>query len=126
MKILIVCEGDGSMAIEGFLGAVSPRLAAGICRKLQVYEGLDDVHVTDSLKLLKPRIWGYKGTIYKLRVDNGRESARVMFTKNGAGDIVILHAFLKKTRKTPAKEARTAMDNLERLRSGADVVPFSL
>jgi phage-related protein len=49
------------------------------------------------------------GTIYKLRIDNGNESARVLFAKTKEGDVIIIHAFLKSTRKTPVKDARQAI-----------------
>ena len=62
-----------------------------------------------SLKTLNSKIWKYKGTIYKLRVDNGKESARVLFSKTKDGDLIMIHAFLKSTRKTPAKDARQAI-----------------
>ncbi|MCI5114563.1 MAG: hypothetical protein D3921_06045 [Candidatus Electrothrix sp. AW1] len=56
--------------------------------------------------------WRYKGTIYKIRIDNGNEgneSARVLFVQSKDGNLNIIHAFLKSTRKTPVKEARQAM-----------------
>jgi phage-related protein len=68
-----------------------------------------DVYHSKSLKTLNSRIWKYKGTIYKLRIDSGKESARILFSKSKDGDLIIIHAFLKSTRKTPAKDARQAI-----------------
>lgn len=113
MKILTLQASNPPSAFELFLNSVSAELAAAICKKLQAYAEAKDVYVSNSLKILKPRIWGYKGTIYKLRVDCGKESARILFAKTASNDIVLLHGFIKKTQKTPKKDARVAMDNYE-------------
>jgi phage-related protein len=68
-----------------------------------------DIYHGKNLKTLNSKIWKYKGTIYKLRIDNGNESARVLFAKSKDGNLIIIHAFLKSTRKTPVKEAQQAM-----------------
>jgi len=68
-----------------------------------------DVYHGKQLKTLNSKIWKYKGTIYKLRIDNGKESARVLFSKSKDGNLKIIHAFLKSTRKTPVKDAQQAM-----------------
>lgn len=126
MKILSIRDPNGLPEFEMFLNKVTEKLAAAICRKLQAYVELDDIYSCNSLKILNPRIWGYKGTIYKLRVDCAKESARVLFVKTPDSDIVLLHGFLKKTRKTPRKDAKIAMVNFERLKSRTEVTQLSL
>ncbi|TKB09295.1 type II toxin-antitoxin system RelE/ParE family toxin [Desulforhopalus sp. IMCC35007] len=121
MKILTLQGHDGTSEFDVFLRSVSTKLEAAICKKFQAYAELNDVNTSNSLKILNPRIWGYKGTIYKLRVDCGKESARVLFAKTQDNDIVLLHGFIKKTRKTPSKDAKISMTNLERLKHGAEV-----
>ncbi|MFC1513191.1 type II toxin-antitoxin system RelE/ParE family toxin [Thermodesulfobacteriota bacterium] len=111
---------------EVFLNKVSKELAAAICKKLQAYAELNDIYIGNRLKILKPKIWGYKGTIYKLRVDCGKESARVMFVKTPQNDIVLLHGFIKKTRKTPNKDAKIAMGNLARVKNNVEVTQLPL
>ncbi|MBM9616295.1 type II toxin-antitoxin system RelE/ParE family toxin [Desulfobulbus rhabdoformis] len=93
---------------------------------MQGFAELGEVYSSNSLKILNPRIWGYKGTIYKLRVDCGKESARVLFAKNEENDLVLLHGFLKRTRKTPRKDAMIAMQNLERLRQKIALAPLPI
>ena len=68
-----------------------------------------DIYYCKNLKTLNSKIWKYKGTIYKLRIDNSKESSRVLFSKSKDGNLKIIHAFLKSTRKTPAKEAQQAI-----------------
>lgn len=67
------------------------------------------VYHSKHLKTLNSKIWKYKGTIYKIRIDSGKESARVLFSKSKDGNLKIIHAFLKSTRKTPTKEAQQAI-----------------
>lgn len=126
MNILSLHGPDGLSEFEDFLRLVSGKLAAAICRKMQTYSEFNDVYSCSSLKILNPGIWGYKGTIYKLRVDCGKESARVLFVKTPANDIVLLHGFVKKTRKTPEKDARIAILNFQRLKNNGTVGPLPL
>jgi len=126
MKILCLQDYNGFAEFEVFLNKISDKHAAAICRKFCAYAELGDIYICNSLKILNPKIWGYKGTIYKLRVDSGKESARIMFVKTPDNDIVLLHGFLKKTRKTPAKDAKIAMVNFERLKNNRKVIQLPL
>ena len=125
MNLLCLQESDSLSAFERFLQQTSTKLAATIARKLLAYTEIDTVSTSTSLKILNPRIWGYKGTIYKLRVDCGKQSARVLFVKTAANDIVLVHGFLKTTRKTPSRDARIAIDNYERVKNNAAVKPVA-
>ena len=109
MNINVVDNNKMSRPLYLFYDTISEGLCEKIHNKLQSYVQHGDVYHCKSLKALNSKIWKYKGTIYKLRVDNGKESARVLFTKSKEGDLIVLHAFLKSTRKTPAKDARQAI-----------------
>jgi len=126
MKILILQENSGTPAFEVFLNDISSELSAAICKKLQGYAEANDIYPSNSLKILKPKIWGYKGTIYKLRVDCGKESARILFSRNKHNDLVLLHGFIKKTQKTPKKDAKIAMENYERVKNNVRVTQLPL
>jgi phage-related protein len=126
MKILTIQENNDTSYFEAFLNSVSDELATAICKKFHAYIAVNDIYISNSLKILKPKIWGYKGTIYKLRVDCGKESARIMFTKTPHNDIVLLHGFIKKTRKTPNKDAKIAIGNLERIKNNVEVIELPM
>ena len=126
MKILTIQENNNPSGFELFLNNVSVELAAAICKKFHVYTELNDIYTSNQLKILKPKIWGYKGTIYKLRVDCGKESARVMFVKTPHNDIVLLHGFIKRTQKTPNKDAKIAIGNFERIKNNAELTQLPL
>ncbi len=109
MNILLVEKNKMTRPLYSFFNGVSEGLCIKIFNKFQSYVQYGDVYHGKHLKSLNSKIWKYKGTIYKLRVDNGNESARVLFSKSKDGNLKIIHAFLKSTRKTPAKEAQQAI-----------------
>lgn len=108
-----------SSSLCDFMQHISTKLASAIEKKFRAYQALNDIYTCNSLKILNPKIWGYKGTIYKLRVDSGKESTRILFMRDKNKDIIVLHAFLKKTRKTPKKDADIAMQNFTAASNGA-------
>jgi phage-related protein len=109
MNIFLVKKNNMTRPLYLFFDGISERLFIKIYNKFQSYVQHGDVYHGKHLKALNSRIWKYKGTIYKLRIDNGKESARVLFSKSKDGNLQILHAFLKSTRKTPAREAQQAI-----------------
>ena len=109
MNILLVENNKKTRPLYSFFAGISDGLYIRIYNKFQSFVQHGDVYHGKHLKTLNARIWKYKGTIYKLRVDNGNESARMLFSRSKDGDLIIIHAFLKSTRKTPAKDARQAI-----------------
>ena len=100
-----------------FLESISKGLHTKIYNKFQSYVQHESLYHSKHLKTLNSKIWKYKGTIYKLRIDNGSESARVLFARSKDGNLIIIHAFLKSTRKTPVKDAQQAIKIYQRLDS---------
>ena len=98
-----------------FFDRISEGLYIKIHNKFQSFVQHGDIYHGKHLKTLNSKIWKYKGTIYKLRIDNGNESSRVLFSKSKDGDLIIIHAFLKSTRKTPAKDAQQAIAIYQKL-----------
>ena len=109
MKILLIKKTKMTRPLYLFFDDISEGLCTKIFNKFQSYVQYGDIYHGKQLKALNSKIWKYKGTIYKLRVDSGNESARVLFSKSKDGNLIVIHAFLKSTRKTPAKEARQAI-----------------
>ena len=109
MNILLVEKNKMTRPLYLFFDDISEGLRIKIYNKFQSYVQHGDLYHCKHLKTLNSKIWKYKGTIYKLRIDNGKESSRVLFSKSKDGNLKIIHAFLKSTRKTPAKEAQQAI-----------------
>ncbi len=122
MNILLVEENKKTRPLYIFFGDISKGLRIKVYDKFQSFVQHGGIYHNKHLKTLHSKIWKYKGTIYKLRIDNGKESARVLFSKSKEGNLKIIHAFLKSTRKTPAKEARQAMKIYSMLESLETVI----
>ncbi len=122
MNVHLVKENKITRPLYLFFGGISEGLNLKIFNKFQSYVEYGNLYKGKSLKTLNSKIWKYKGTIYKLRIDNGNESARVLFSRSKDDNLIIIHAFLKSTRKTPKKEVRQAiaiyqkLENLETYR----------
>ena len=117
MNILLVEKNKMTRPLYLFFNGISEDLCIKIYNKFQSYVQYGDVYHGKHLKTLNSKIWKYKGTIYKLRIDSGNESARVLFSKSKDGNLKIIHAFLKSTRKTPAKDAKQAIAIYQTLES---------
>ncbi len=109
MNILLVKKNKMTRPLYLFFDGISDSLYTKIYNKFQSYVQYGDVSRGKHLKTLNSKIWKYKGTIYKLRIDNGNESARVLFSKSKDGNLIIIHAFLKSTKKTPVKDAKQSI-----------------
>ncbi len=125
MKLLLVEKNKMTRPLTLFFEGVSEGLRFKIFNKFQSYVQNEGVYPSKSLKTLNSKIWKYKGTIYKLRVDNGHESARVLFAKTKDGNLILIHAFLKSTQKTPVKDARQAI-KIYQILEGFKTVIWSL
>lgn len=115
MDIFLVENNKYSQPLYVFFDKISDDLRLKIYSKFQSFAELGEIYHSNSLKSLNSKIWKYKGTIYKLRVDHGNESARILFAKTKEGDLTLIHAFLKSTRKTPKKDAHQAISIYETL-----------
>lgn len=62
-------------------------------------------------KLDEPYSKHIKGKIRELRVDFGRNRHRIFYFTFTRKNIILLHAFLKKTAKTPLSEIKKAEEN---------------
>jgi len=122
MNILLVEKNKITRPLYLFFNGISEGLCIKIYNKFQSYVQYGDLYHGKHLKTLNSKIWKYKGTIYKLRIDHCNESARVLFSKSKDGNLTIIHAFLKSTRKTPAKEAQQAIATYQMLKSLETVI----
>ena len=117
MNVHLVKKSKTTCPLYLFFNSVSDGLNLKIFNKFQSYVEYGNLYKGKGLKTLNSKIWKYKGTIYKLRIDNGKESARVLFSRSKDDNLIIIHGFLKSTRKTPKKEARQAITIYQKLES---------
>ena len=62
----------------------------------------------------EPLVKHLDGKLYELRIESSTNIYRVMYFFFTGRRIVLLHAFQKKSQKTPAKEIETAMQCMNR------------
>lgn len=119
MKIQIISLNEHVDPLAIFFQSIPTEFLSLIRSKFTRYQEYGDIIPCKSLKTLNPKIWKYKGLIYKLRIDCGQQSARILFTRSDH-NLIILHGFLKTTRKTPARDAHLAIENLSNLNCAID------
>ncbi len=87
-------------------------------RKLTVEDrktiGIDIKTVQHGWPLGMPLVRKMEPGLWEVRCDIADGIARVLFTAK-AGQMVLLHGFVKKTQKTPDNELKTARNRLKKL-----------
>ncbi|MEI7424978.1 MAG: type II toxin-antitoxin system RelE/ParE family toxin [Candidatus Staskawiczbacteria bacterium] len=78
--------------------------------KAKVVKYIDFLKISGGV-LDEPYSKHIKGKIRELRVDFGKNKHRIFYFTFIEKNIIILHAFLKKTAKTPSKEIEKAEKN---------------
>ena len=68
---------------------------------------------TDGPYLKPPYIKKLQNKLYELRI-SGKVAIRVLYTIKD-GEYYLLHAFKKKSQKTPTKELKTALDRMKEI-----------
>ncbi len=78
---------------------------------MSVNQALDLLR-TFGLALKMPYARPVRGKIWELRIQSGRNAYRILYFAHTGRRFVLLHAFQKKTRKTPRTELETAEHRL--------------
>ncbi|HIF9466580.1 TPA: type II toxin-antitoxin system RelE/ParE family toxin [Photobacterium damselae] len=92
MKIQIISLNEHVDPLAVFFQSIPTEFLSLIRSKFTRYKEYGDVIPCKSLKTLNPKIWKYKGLIYKLRIDCGQQSARILFARSDH-NLIILHGF---------------------------------
>lgn len=90
----------GHCPVEAFLDSLSGKQAQKVVWVLQLIEDLDVVPIQYFKKLV--------GTddIWEVRVQMGNNIFRILSFIDGEQNVILNHAFQKKSRKTPRKEIK--------------------
>jgi phage-related protein len=96
-------------AVDAEIAALPKGLRARLARLVDLVEayGLEALHA--------PRAKHLEGKLWELRVKGGEGIARAVYVTVSGRRLVILHAFVKKTDKTPKKALSTARQRLKEL-----------
>ncbi|MGH8034082.1 MAG: type II toxin-antitoxin system RelE/ParE family toxin [Lysobacterales bacterium] len=95
--------------VEQFIIELSPSLAARYIR-------LTDLMLEFGANLGMPHTRAMSGDLFELRVKGQEGIARVFFCTLVGQRIVMLHGFVKKSQKTPAKELKIARNRMSEVK----------
>lgn len=95
-------DARGRRPVNEFLDSLSPRDRARVVRTIELLK-------TYGTELSMPYARHLTGKLWELRVSSGRLTYRVLYFAHTGHRFVLLHAFSKKTRKTPRREIEVAL-----------------
>ncbi|MEX2525144.1 MAG: type II toxin-antitoxin system RelE/ParE family toxin [Gammaproteobacteria bacterium] len=96
-------------AVDAEMGTLPVGLRARLVRLMEIIEDHEVTH------LREPHAKHLEGKLWELRAKGGEGIARAIYITVTGRRVVILHAFVKKSAKTPAKALRIARQRLKEL-----------
>jgi len=105
-NIIFYEKEDDTSPVKDFLESLPPKHRAKAMREINLLEEY-------GISLIEPHAKHIKGKLWELRIESAGDISRIFYFAHVGKKIVLLHGFVKKTRKTPAKEIGVAGDNLE-------------
>lgn len=109
-NIIFYTKEDGTTPVQEFLDQLVVKHRAKALRDIDVLE-------QHGTALTEPNVKHIKGKLWELRIRSAKDISRVFYFVHVGTDIVLLHGFVKKTQKTPAREievAETYMNDYQR------------
>ena len=101
-------DARGRRPVNEFLDALPPRDRARVVRTIELLK-------TYGTELGMPYARHLTGKLWELRVSSGRRAYRVLYFAHTGHRLVLLHAFSKKTQKTPRREIDVALRRMAEL-----------
>jgi phage-related protein len=81
------------------------------------YFHLTDLMIEFGVNLGMPHTKALSGGLFELRVKSKDGIARVFYCTKVGKRIIMLHAYIKKTQKTPSKELRKARQRFDKVKN---------
>ena len=100
----------GKIAVREFLDSLNPRQAANVIEAM-------DLLKTFGLQLKEPYV-KFGDKLYELRIKDPDGIYRVFYFAAAGKKFVMVHGFVKKTQKTPAKELAKAKKRMKEYLNG--------
>ena len=98
---------NGRIPVKEFLNSLAPKMRAKALRDIEILEQF-------GRELCEPYVKPLKGEankgLYELRIQFAGDIARIFYFTYENDTFVLLHGFVKKTMKTPAREIEKAME----------------
>ena len=105
-KVRFFQTARGDYPVKDFINEQDESTAAKILSYIELLK-------TDGPYLKPPYIKKLQDKLYEVRV-SGKVAVRIFYTVK-SGEYYLLHAFKKKTQKTPAQEIKVALDRMKEI-----------
>jgi|SRR3989344_3070407 len=105
-KVKFFQTARGDLPVEDFIKEQDRPTAAKISSYIQLLK-------TDGPYLKPPHIKKLQDKLYEIRI-SGKVAIRIFYTVK-SGEYYLLHAFKKKTQKTPTQEIKIALDRINEI-----------
>lgn len=105
-NIIFYEKEDGTTPVQEFLDKLPEKHHAKALRDIDVLEKY-------GTALTAPHVKHIQGKLWELRIKSASDISRIFYFIHIENNIILLHGFVKKTQKTPAKEISTASNYLE-------------
>ncbi len=104
----------GASPVTDFLEGLTKAEWAQCLKHLDTIQKLLTEH---QGRLGEPQASHLQGDLWEFRFSIARKKIRILYFVAAPGEVILLHAFMKKTQKTPPKEIDTAFNRMNRHQS---------
>ena len=105
-SVVYYVSASGDIPVRNFLNASGPKVKT---KALRIFMHLEEY----GLQAIGSHVKKLSGTpIWEIRI-LGVDSVRILFVTQIEKQVLLLHAFYKKTQKTPSKEIAIALNRLK-------------
>jgi len=105
-KIDYYIKENGDIPVKEFIKILPKKHSAKVLWEIDLLEELGTTIKEPYAKPIKGK--KYKG-LWELRIHQGSDASRVFYFLPVGNKFILLHGFLKKTKKTPVSELETAL-----------------
>lgn len=113
-RVKFYIDEDGGIPVLEYIEALSDKEKAKILKYIEFLREHDGI-------LDEPYAKHIKNKIRELRVDFARNKHRIFYFTFIGKTIILLHAFLKKTEKTPLSEIKKAENNYNQVVNNEEI-----
>jgi len=100
-NIIYYTRENGTIPVQELISSLPAKFGAKILFAIDLLE-------QRGISLREPYVKQMDGKLWELRIKFSSDISRILYFVPQGKDIVLLHGFVKKTQKTPAREIETA------------------
>lgn len=100
-NIIFYEKENGTIPVQDFLDHLPAKHSAKALREIDILEKY-------GVTLTEPHVKHINAKLWELRIRSAGNISRIFYFVPAENDIILLHGFVKKTKKAPNKEIETA------------------